>query len=182
MLCLLLGLGLCHTANATVLFYRNALTVSVTGNARTMNRAFNGFTLIDNSNGDVAFISADVKSKRFKVEQPDHELSTVQSTKTGTRTILSIRSGAGIGLNARGPNVQLNDGSSQKALAPQAFVVAGCDASTPADTNTAYLFDYHGALVYDKTDTVAATQANATLATCIDTARQILISKGYTEN
>jgi hypothetical protein len=182
MFSLLLCLGLAHSASATVLFYKQNLAVRITGNARVMMRTFSGFTLIDTSNGDLAFISADVKSKRFKVEQPDHSLTTIQTSANSTRTVLSIKSGNGEGLNAQGVNTWLNVGATQPVAGAATFVVAGCDAYTPPGIPAAYLFEYRGALVYDRADTVSATQANASLSTCIDQVRQILGAKGYVED
>jgi hypothetical protein len=181
MFSMLLCLGLAHSVNATVLFYKQNLSVAITGGGRVMNRIFSGFTLIDTANGDLAFVSADVKSKRFKVEQPEHSLTTIQPSSNNTRTILSINSGNGEGLNAKGANTSLNVGTFQTVVAPATFVVSGCDAYTPSGLPSAYLFEYRGAIVYDRVDTVSATQANATLSTCIDQVRQILGSKGYVE-
>ncbi len=174
-------MGFAHMANAAVLFYRQTLNVVITGGGRVMTRNFAGFTLIDSSNGDVVFVSADVKSKRFKVEQPDHSISTVQVPNNNTRTVLQIKSGAGEGLNAKGVNNFLNVGTAQPVQAPNTFVATGCDAYVPPGLTTAYLFEYHGALIFDKADTVSANQSNATLASASDQVRSILVSKGYTE-
>ena len=183
MFCLLLCLGFVHSASAAILFYKQSLSVAVTGNGRVMTRSFGGFTLIDSATGDVAFVSTDVKSKRFKVEQPDHKLTSVQATATGNyRTVLQILSGAGEGLNAKGGDNWLNVGTAQPISSPSTFVVGGCDAYVPSGLNTAYCFEYHGAIVYDKTDTIDATKNGLTLAGSADKVRQILTGKGYTED
>src|SRR4051812_32868334 len=105
---ILLCLGFAHGANAAVLFYRQSLAVVITGGGRITTRAFGGFTLIDSATGDVVFVSSDVKSKRFKVEQPDHSLTTIQTSANNTRTVLKINSGAGVGLTGKGGNSSLN--------------------------------------------------------------------------
>lgn len=179
---LLLCLGFAHCSNAAILFYKQTLVVTVTGGARAMARNFTGFTLIDSANGDVVFVSADVKSKRFKVEQPDHKISTVQFSSSGYRTLLQIQSGAGEGLNAKGVNNWLNVGGSQPVSSPTVFTVGGCDAYVPSGLNGAYSFEYRGAMVYDKADTIAATNNGLTLAGATDVARQLLIKRGFSEN
>ena len=178
----LLCLGFVHSASAAILFYRQSLGVSIIGNGRIMTRSFGGFTLIDSATGDVVFVSTDVKSKRFKVEQPVHKITTVQSSSAGYRTILQILSGAGEGLNAKGVNTSLNVGAAQPISGPSAFAVSGCDAYVPSGLNTAFCFEYHGTIVYDKTDTVDATKNGLTLAGSTDKVRQILAAKGYTED
>jgi hypothetical protein len=182
MVSLLLCLGFVHSASAAILFYKQNLTVSITGNARVMTRTFGGFTLIDSATGDLVFVSTDVKSKRFKVEQPDHKLTAVQPSASGYRTILQILSGAGEGLNARGVNNWLNVGATQPVSSPSTFAVGGCDAYVPSGLTTPYAFEYRGAVVYDKADTVDATKNGLTLAGGTDKVRQILINKGYTED
>jgi hypothetical protein len=167
--------------SAAVLFYKNNFAVAITGNGRAVNRTFIGYTLLDSDTGDLAFLTADVKSKRFKVEQPDHSMATVQVTPKLTRTVLQIKSGNGEGLNARGGNVSLDVGGGESMLAPNTFIVSGCDAYVPSGLTNAYLFEYHGGIVYDKTDTVNATKSSADLPSCTDQARQILTNKGYTE-
>jgi hypothetical protein len=179
---LLLCLGFAQCTNAAVLFYKQSLAVTVTGGARAMVRNFTGFTLIDSSNGDVVFVSADVKSKRFKVEEPDHKISTVQFSSSGYRTVLQIQSGAGEGLNARGVNNSLNVGGSQTISSPTTFAVGGCDAYVPSGLGSAYSFDYRGAIVYDKTDTIDATNNGLTLAGAADKARELLIKRGFSED
>jgi hypothetical protein len=178
---LLLCLGLAQCANATILFYKQNLAVGITGTGRVMNRTFSGFTLIDSASSDLAFISADVRSKRFKVEQPDHTLVNVQAPGNGTRTLLRITSGDGAGLIGRGVSTWLNVGASQPVLSPATFAVGGCDGYVPSGLTNAFIFEYRGAIVYDKTDTVAAMRANADMAAAIEQARAIMNSKGYTE-
>jgi hypothetical protein len=183
MFCLLLCLGFVHSASAAILFYKQNLSVTITGNGRVMTRTFGGFTLIDSTTGDVVFVSTDVSSKRFKVEQPDHKLTAVQSTASGNyRTVLLILSGAGEGLNARGANNWLNVGASLPVSSPSTFTVGGCDAYVPSGLNTAYSFEYHGAMVYDKANTVDATKNGLTLAGSTDKVRQILAGRGLTED
>lgn len=179
---LLLCLGFAHCANAAILFYRQALSVTITGAGRVMNHAFSGFTLLDSATGDVVFISADVRSKRFKVEQPTHKISTVQFSSTGSRTVLQIQSGAGEGLNAKGANTSLNVGGSQTVSSPSTFVVAGCDAYVPSGLPDAYCFEYRGSMVYDKADTIDAATNGLTLDGCTDKVRQLLADRGYTED
>lgn len=179
---LLLCLGFVHSASAAILFYKQSLAVSITGNGRVMTQTYGGFTLIDAATGDLVFISADVKSKRFKVEQPDHKLTSVQYSKTAYRTVLQILSGAGEGLYAKGTETWLNVGGTSPVFGASTFAVAGSDAYTPAGLDIAYCFDYHGAIVYDKTDTINATKNGLTLAGSTDQVRQILINKGYTED
>lgn len=181
--CLLLCFGFVHSASAAILFYKQSLSVTVTGGGRVTTRGFGGFTLIDSDTGDVVFVSTDIKSKRFKVEQPDHKLTSVQPTATGNyRTILQILSGAGEGLNAKGGNNSLNVGASLPISSPSTFAVGGCDAYVPSGLNVAYCFEYHGAIVYDKADTVDATKNGLTLAGGTDKVRQILNGKGFTED
>lgn len=179
---LLLCLGFVHSASATILFYKQSLAVTITGNGRIMSRAFGGFTLIDSATGDLVFVSSDAKSKTFKVEQPDHKLTSVQSTGGSTHSILQILSGAGEGLNAKGADVRLNDGTSQPILSPLTYLVGGCDAYTPSGLTNAYCFEYHGAIMYDKADTVDATTNGLTLAGSADKVREVLTSKGFTED
>ena len=62
-----------------------------------MTRSFGGFTLIDSATGDVVFVSTDVSSKRFKVEQPDHKLTAVESTTTGVITAAKAVGAQGMG-------------------------------------------------------------------------------------
>ncbi|MGZ4961721.1 MAG: hypothetical protein ACXWBP_02860 [Limisphaerales bacterium] len=179
---LLLCLGFAHCANAAILFYKQVLSVTVTGGGRAMARNFSGFTLIDSATGDVIFVSADVRSKRFKVEQPDHKISTVQFSSSGYKTVLQIQSGAGEGLNARGVNTWLNVGGSQPISSPSTFIVGGCDAYVPPGLPGAYSFDYRGAIIYDKTDTIDSTNNGLTLAGASDKARQLLIARGFSED
>jgi len=182
MFSLLLCLGFAHCANAAILFYKQTLVVTVTGAGRAMTRNYTGFTLIDGSTGDVVFVSADVKSKRFKVEQPTHRLSVVQFSTTGARTVLQIQSGAGEGLNAKGVNNWLNIGALQPVASPSIFVVGGCDAYVPSGLPDSYSFEYRGAIIYDKTDTVDATHNGLTLAGGTDKVRQLLTARGFTED
>ena len=179
---LLLCLGFAHCANAAILFYKQTLSVTVTGGGRAMVRNFTGFTLVDSSTGDLMFISADVKSKRFKVEQPEHKISTVQYSSSGYKTVLQIQSGAGEGLNARGVNNWLNVGGSQPLSSPLTFIVGGADAYVPSGLAGAYSFDYRGAIIYDKADTIDATNNGLTLAGAADKARQLLIGRGFSED
>jgi hypothetical protein len=182
MFALLLCLGFVHSASAAILFYKQSMTVTITGNGRVMKHAFGGFTLIDSATGDVMFISADVASKRFKVEQPDHKLTSVQASATGYRTILQILSGAGEGINARGNNVWLTVGASQPVSSPSSLLVGGCDAYVPSGLSSAYAFEYTGTMVYDKANTVAATINGLTLAGAADKVRLILGNQGYSED
>jgi hypothetical protein len=179
---ILLCLGLAQCANAAILFYKQNLTVTVTGGGRSINRNYTGFILIDSTSGDVVFVPADVKSKTFKVDQPDHSIASIQSSPTATKTVLQIKSGSGEGLNAKGLNSWLADGLSQPMLAPNTFTVGGADAYVPAGLSSSYLFEYHGAFVFDKGDTATANQAGRSLSTCTDDVRAILANRGFTEN
>jgi hypothetical protein len=179
MFSLLLCLGFAHCSNAAILFYKQNLSVLITGGGRTVGRTFTGFTLIDSSTGDLVFISADVKSKRFKVEQPTHRLSTVQVSSINSRTILQIQSGAGEGINAKGGNNWLTVGGPDPVSSPTTFVVGGCDAYAASASDPCYCFEYRGAIVYDKADTVDATNNGLTLDGCIDKVRQLLNARGF---
>jgi hypothetical protein len=179
---LLLCIGFAHCANAAILFYKQSLAVTIMGAGRVMTRNSTGFTLIDSLTGDVVFVSADVKSKRFKVEQPTHKLTSVQFSTAAARTVLQIQSGAGEGLNAKGVNNWLNVGGSQPVTSPTIFVVGGCDAYVPSGLPDAYCFEYRGAIIYDKTDTVDATHNGLTLAGGTDKVRQLLVARGFSED
>lgn len=181
MVSLLLCLGFAHCSNAAILFYKQNLSVTVTGGGRTTGRTFTGFTLIDSSTGDLVFVSADVRSKRFKVEQPTHKISAVQFSSSASRTILEIQSGAGEGLNAKGVNSWLNVGGPSPVLSPTTFAVGGCDAYAPSGSDM-YCFEYRGAIVYDKADTVDATNNGLTLDGSTDKVRQLLNARGFTED